>query len=508
MEGNDRKSFFAVAESESPVEGFRFWDYPLRLPDTCPAETNVYDMRLTRHEDGWIYGVFCSESKDPSSADLSAAVAAAGIVRTKDLKTWERLPNLVTRESPQQRNVCLLPELVDEKYAFFTRPMDGFIDTGSGGGIGFGLCEDITHPVIAHERITSARKYHTITESKNGAVAAVAVSLAGLEARTAAGADGRWRADLPAGPAGGPYSLTVRCGAEEICLRWVYRGEVWLAGGQSNMEMPLERSRNGARAVRDSGNPRLHFCTVPKTACAPPEKLCWRTVGPETAGDLSAVAYYAGRTLTEHLDGVHVGVIVCCWGATYANCWLSRAALAEFPEGRERIDSYEAGIAGKSDEAFNREQAVYQGRLDAWNADPRGPYPWPPPAGRTSFHRPGNLYQAMVKPLAPYALRGFWYYQGEQDEERPGDYFALLTALIRCWRETWENEALPFLLAQLPMYGSESWPILREAQARAARSLPGVELAVLADCGERDDVHPADKETPGTRLGLLALEAV
>lgn len=169
VEGNDRKSFFAVAESESPVEGFRFWDYPLRLPDTCPAETNVYDMRLTRHEDGWIYGVFCSESKDPSSTDLSAAVAAAGIVRTKDLKTWERLPNLVTRESPQQRNVCLLPELVDGKYAFFTRPMDGFIDTGSGGGIGFGLCEDITHPVIAHERITSARKYHTITESKNGA---------------------------------------------------------------------------------------------------------------------------------------------------------------------------------------------------------------------------------------------------------------------------------------------------------------------------------------------------
>ncbi len=169
VEGNDRKSFFAVAESESPVDGFRFWDYPLRLPDTCPEETNVYDMRLTRHEDGWIYGVFCSESKDPDAADLSAAVAAAGIVRTKDLKTWERLPNLVTTESPQQRNVCLLPEFVEGKYAFFTRPMDGFIETGSGGGIGFGLCGDITHPVIDHKRITSARKYHTITESKNGA---------------------------------------------------------------------------------------------------------------------------------------------------------------------------------------------------------------------------------------------------------------------------------------------------------------------------------------------------
>jgi len=169
VEGNDRKSFFAVAESDSPVEGFRFHDYPVVLPDTCPEETNVYDMRLTKHEDGYIYGVFCSESKDTSVDDLSAAVAAAGIVRTKDLKTWERLPNLKTLRSPQQRNVVLHPEFVDGKYAFYTRPMDDFIDTGSGGGIGFGLCEDILHPVIDEERITSRRKYHTITEAKNGA---------------------------------------------------------------------------------------------------------------------------------------------------------------------------------------------------------------------------------------------------------------------------------------------------------------------------------------------------
>lgn len=169
VEGSDRKSFFAVAQSDSGVEGFRFWDEPVLLPDTCPGETNVYDMRLTRHEDGWIYGVFCSESKDTASKDLSAATAAAGIVRTKDLKTWERLPNLVTLRSPQQRNVCLHPEFVDGKYAFYTRPMDDFIETGSGGGIGFGLCEDITHAVIDEEKMTSIRKYHTITESKNGA---------------------------------------------------------------------------------------------------------------------------------------------------------------------------------------------------------------------------------------------------------------------------------------------------------------------------------------------------
>ena len=169
VEGNDRKSFFAVAESDNGIDNFRFWDYPILLPDTCPEETNVYDMRLTQHEDGYIYGVFCSESKDKNSTDLSAAVAAAGIVRTKDLKRWERLPNLKTLHSPQQRNVVLHPEFVNGKYAFYTRPMVDFIDTGSGGGIGFGLCEDITNAVIDEEIITSKRKYHTLTEVKNGA---------------------------------------------------------------------------------------------------------------------------------------------------------------------------------------------------------------------------------------------------------------------------------------------------------------------------------------------------
>ena len=169
IEGNDRKSFFGVAVSDSGVDGFRFMDYPVLLPDTCPEETNVYDMRLTKHEDGYIYGVFCSESKDTASNDLSAAVAAAGIVRTKDMVNWERLPNLKTLRSPQQRNVVLYPEFVGGKYAFYTRPMDDFIETGSGGGVGFGTCEDITNAVIDEEIITSKRKYHTITEAKNGA---------------------------------------------------------------------------------------------------------------------------------------------------------------------------------------------------------------------------------------------------------------------------------------------------------------------------------------------------
>ncbi len=169
IEGNDRKSFFGVAESDNGIDGFRFWDYPILFDDVCPEETNVYDMRITQHEDGYIYGVFCSESKDNSTNDLSSAVAAAGIVRTKDLIHWERLENLKTLRSSQQRNVVLHPEFVNGKYAFYTRPMDDFIDTGSGGGIGFGLCDDITCAVVDEEVISSKRKYHTITEAKNGA---------------------------------------------------------------------------------------------------------------------------------------------------------------------------------------------------------------------------------------------------------------------------------------------------------------------------------------------------
>ena len=168
VEGNDRKSFFAVAKSKNPIEGFRFCDHPIILPDTEPEETNVYDMRLTQHEDGYIYGVFCSESKDKSSECLSDAFASAGIVRTKDLINFERLPNLKT-VSPQQRNVVLHPEFVDGKYAFYTRPQDGFISAGSQGGICFGLCDDITNPVIEKEIVLSKRNYHTITEEKNGA---------------------------------------------------------------------------------------------------------------------------------------------------------------------------------------------------------------------------------------------------------------------------------------------------------------------------------------------------
>ena len=168
VEGWDRKSFFAVAESPDGINAWKFWEYPITLPVVDKNETNVYDMRLTQHEDGWIYGIFCSEQKDPNApaGDLSSAIAKAGIVRTKDLKTWERLPDLKTKS--QQRNVVLHPEFIKGKYALYTRPQDGFIDAGSGGGIGWALVDSMEKAEVKEEIIIEPRVYHTIKEVKNG----------------------------------------------------------------------------------------------------------------------------------------------------------------------------------------------------------------------------------------------------------------------------------------------------------------------------------------------------
>lgn len=169
VEGLDRKSFFAVAESGNGLDGFRFWDRPITMPETGEPDTNIYDMRIVQHEDGWIYGLFCTERRDASApvGDQSAAVAQCGIARTKDLINWQRLPDLKT-PSPQQRNVVLHPEFVDGKYALYTRPQDSFIEAGKGGGIGFGLCTDIENAVVKNEMVIDPKAYHTVYEAKNG----------------------------------------------------------------------------------------------------------------------------------------------------------------------------------------------------------------------------------------------------------------------------------------------------------------------------------------------------
>lgn len=169
VEAVNRKSFFAIAESDNGIDGFKFWDYPILIPETEIPDTNIYDIRLVHHEDGYVYGLFCSERRDPAAppSDQSSAIAQCGIVRTKDLKTWERLPDLVT-PSAQQRNVVLHPEFVNGKYAFYTRPQDGFIDAGSGAGIGLGFADNMEKAVVEKEIVIDKRVYHTISELKNG----------------------------------------------------------------------------------------------------------------------------------------------------------------------------------------------------------------------------------------------------------------------------------------------------------------------------------------------------
>lgn len=169
VEGIDRKSFFAIAESPNGIDNFQFWEKPCVIPQTEVPDTNVYDMRLINHEDGWVYGIFCTERKDPKApkSDTSSAVANAGIVRSKDLVNWERLPDLISNTG-QQRNVVLHPEFVNGKYALYTRPQDGFIDVGAGGGIGLGYVDDMTNPVVKDEKIIFGKQYHTIYELKNG----------------------------------------------------------------------------------------------------------------------------------------------------------------------------------------------------------------------------------------------------------------------------------------------------------------------------------------------------
>jgi len=169
VEGIDRKSFFAIAESPNGIDNFKFWEKPCVIPQTEEPDTNVYDMRLVNHEDGWVYGIFCTERKDPKApkGDTSSAVANAGIVRSKDLIHWERLPDLISNTG-QQRNVVLHPEFVNGKYALYTRPQDGFIDVGSGGGVGLGYVDDMTNPVVKEEKIIFGKQYHTIYELKNG----------------------------------------------------------------------------------------------------------------------------------------------------------------------------------------------------------------------------------------------------------------------------------------------------------------------------------------------------
>ena len=312
---------------------------------------------------------------------------------------------------------------------------------------------------------------------------------------TAACEDGWFLARLPALPASGPHTLTARCGQECVVLGDVMIGEVWLCGGQSNMEFRLrdERHFSEANAMQDS---RVRFYEVPQAATdSEAEALergrAWTPLLPGACADVSAVSFYAAREMAQRLN-VAVGMIICCIGGTSASCWMSREALAAFPEGQAYLTEFDQHVAGKTDGQFEQESAAYQKEVDAWNAavaamkveNPdipfaditarAGAFPWPPPWGRTMLRWPAGPFETMLKRVAPVALRGFLFYQGEQDSTpaRAPGYAALLTAMIAQWRALFEDETLFFAAAQLPRFGAEpddeDWPAIRAAQQAVA----------------------------------------
>ncbi len=359
----------------------------------------------------------------------------------------------------------------------------------------------------------------------------VEVNLAGNRA-AARDEGGRFIARLSPMEAGGPYVLTARCGEETVSLGDVMVGEVWLCGGQSNMEFRLkdEMHFEAANGLEDA---RVRFYETPQAATIEEARereahSGWKRLAPGACAEVSAVAFYAARELAERL-GVAVGMLVCCLGGTSASCWLSWKELSAFPEGRAYLDDFEARVAGKTDEQFARESRAYDAQVEAYNravaaikkenpavtwaeiCERAGLYPWPPPDGRTMLRRHAGPYETMLRRVAPYTVRGVFYYQGEQDAALAwaGGYRATLAALLESWRALFEDENLFFAVAQLPRYGAdrdvEDWPAIRAAQQAVADGDEHAALACLIDCGEVDNVHPTDKRVPGERLAALAL---
>lgn len=348
-----------------------------------------------------------------------------------------------------------------------------------------------------------------------------------------------WRVMLPAQPEGGPYTLRVTAGNDFIEYYDVLIGEVWLAGGQSNMELELRNSENAEEALESCADPLLRFYNVPKTGVInrnAEHAASWQESSPENSGVMSAVAYYFARKLRDELDSdLPIGIIDCYIGGTSISCWMSEDALNSSESGRAYLARYEQAVAGKTQGQFDLEYSEWQSRSDTWNAsiaaareaDPDvtwdtltqqyGECPWPPPMTPTSQWRPTGPFHAMLERVVPYSLAGFLWYQGEEDEPYCDSYRELLGMMIGEWRALW-SESLPFLIVQLPQWIDKTvdesdgdpmlWPVLREAQWDAAQSIDNVFAICTMDCGEYNNIHPVDKRTPGERLGNCALHQV
>ena len=347
-----------------------------------------------------------------------------------------------------------------------------------------------------------------------------------------------WHIDLLPQREGGPFEMVVT-GSEEVVIKDILIGEVWLAGGQSNMELELQNSDDGKSICKNSDFNEIRFYNVPKVAdmdkvSEEEEKTRWKSAKGDNCLDVSAVAYYFAKKLYNKLN-VPIGIIDCYWGGTSATCWGDSKRFEDIEGAKDYLKEWDDVISTKSDEQYQKEMDEYNAEYNAWNArvekmreeDPKvtwevinekaGLCPWPQPMGSKSPFRPFGLYETMVKRVVPYGVRGFIYYQAEEDWSRSKCYNLLNEAVIDTWNRDFnifDEEKMPFLLTQLPMYiakgeeDNKTFAALRSAQSKVARDNDNVEMACIIDCGEFDNIHPTDKKTPGERLARIALGKV
>jgi len=346
-----------------------------------------------------------------------------------------------------------------------------------------------------------------------------------------------WVIILPPIAAATDCTMTVRCEKEEKKFENIAIGEVWLAGGQSNMEFELNRCIGGEEMLKNDDNPNVRFYYTNKIAYIDEnfyeqeEKSHWKEFNEENAADWSAVGYIFGKKLAAEL-GVTVGIIGCNWGGTSASCWMSKESLQEDRELNSYLEEYASAIEGKSVVVQKKEYQEYQNYEVDWDkrcakvyADHPditwteaigicGECKWPGPMNCVNPFRPSGLYECMLRRVMPYTLAGFIYYQGESDDHKPQMYQKLLTRMIKQWREDWEEDNLPFIMVQLPMHQNKedadlkNWCLIREAQMNTYRTIKNTGIAVILDCGEFNEIHPKDKIPVGERLALFALYQV
>ncbi len=346
---------------------------------------------------------------------------------------------------------------------------------------------------------------------------------------------GHFEALLPPMEHGGPYTLHVTDGELTITFSDVMIGDVYFAGGQSNMEMRLKDTKDGIQYANDADMPLIRYCTYPVQAVLDASTLAWErktkwhVVQPNACGTMSAVAFHFARKLQNQFN-IPIGIIGCYLGGTSITAWLDEETLTATTVGKAYFDAYMKRIQGQTDEEYQKAYSAQQKAFARWNRSANalkretpsicfaelesalGPCPYPPPEGRKSLFRPCGLAETMVKRIAPYTLTGILYYQGESDYRHPHLYGMFFTALIALWRDLFRSPALPFLFVQLPMYNQRdaegSWPVLRLAQDAVHKSVRNTGMAVMIDGGEQEDIHPQDKVTVADRLFSQALQLI